>query len=323
MAVYKTTLAWFLTDFGMCLQEVNLLSEAEPALERALTIWLGRISEQSSVGPGSTENLLWTLDELGKVNRRSGRVGAAIAAYRRAMEAAAPLIATHPEVPHRAELQAELHERLGRLLDQSGRSAEAMALRRQAVTLREQALERCASKLGPDHLNTLVSRTGLIDAYESLGCWADAEPLHRDALAIRRKTARPDSPSLADDLTKLGRNLLTQRKPFEAEPLLRECLAIRGKATADGWSRYDAMSLLGEAHLGQGRFAEAEPLLVRGYEGMQARESRIAVLERFRLRDAAKRVVRLYEDWGKTEQVAAWKAKLGMPDLPADVFIHP
>jgi hypothetical protein len=80
------------------------------------------------------------------------------------------------------------------------------------------------------------------------------------------------------------------------------------------------MSLLGRSLLGQGRYAEAEPLVVQGYEGMKARESRIEVPERFRLREAAERVVRFYENWGKAEQATAWKAKLGMPDLPADVF---
>ncbi len=323
MAIYKNTLAWFLTDFGMCLREMDSLSEAEPALERALAIWLGRISEQSSVGPGSTGNLLWTLDELGKVDGKSGRVGQAIAAYRRAMEVAARLVAAHPEVPHHAELQAKLHEDLGRLLAESGRSAEAIKLRQQAVTLREQSLERCASKLGPDHPDTLKSRTGLINAYESLGRWADAEPRRRDALAVRRQTAKPDSPLLADELADLGRNLLAQNKGSEAEPLLRECLAIRGQAAPDDSAHYDAMSLLGAALLGQGRYTEAEPLIVPGYEGMTERQATIAMPDRSRLREAAERVVRLYEDWGKAEQATAWKAKLGLPDLPADVFARP
>jgi hypothetical protein len=56
---------------------------------------------------------------------------------------------------------------------------------------------------------------------------------------------------------------------------------------------------------------------------MKARESRMFVPERILLRDAAERVVRLYESCGKTDQAAAWKAKLGMPDLPADVFARP
>jgi serine/threonine-protein kinase len=323
MAIYKNALAWFLTDFGMCLREVGLVSEAEGALERALAIWLGRISEQSSVTFGSMENLLWTLDELGKVGRPSGRVGKAIAAYRRAMEATARIVTAHPEVPRHTDLQAELHEKLGLLLAESGRSTEAMSLRRQAVALREQALERCASTLGFDHPDTLTSRTHLIDAYESLGRWADAEPLHRNDLALRRKTAKPDSLMLADNLTNLGRNLLKQKKASDAEPLLRESLAIRGKAAPDDWCAYDAMSLLGEALISQRRFAEAELLVEPGYEGMRERKSRIAAIDRIRLREAGGRVVRLYEDWGKTQQAAAWKAKLDIPDLPADVFAHP
>jgi hypothetical protein len=56
---------------------------------------------------------------------------------------------------------------------------------------------------------------------------------------------------------------------------------------------------------------------------MKARESRITVPERSSLREAAERVIRLYEACGKLDQAAAWQAKLGMPDLPADVFARP
>jgi hypothetical protein len=107
---------------------------------------------------------------------------------------------------------------------------------------------------------------------------------------------------------------------MEAEPLLREGLAIREKATPDDWRRYDAMSMLGAALLGQAHQAEAEPLIVPGYEGLKARESRISMPQRSRLREAAERVIRLYEEWNKPDQATAWKAKLGMPDLPGDVF---
>ena len=54
--------------------------------------------------------------------------------------------------------------------------------------------------------------------------------------------------------------------------MLREGLAIREKVTSDDWRRFHTMSQLGEALLGQGRHAEAESLIVSGYEGMKARE---------------------------------------------------
>ena len=53
---------------------------------------------------------------------------------------------------------------------------------------------------------------------------------------------------------------------------------------------------------------------------MKARDARIPVQGKILLWDAAKRVPRLYEAWGKPEQAAAWKLKLGLTDLPADVF---
>jgi hypothetical protein len=56
---------------------------------------------------------------------------------------------------------------------------------------------------------------------------------------------------------------------------------------------------------------------------MKTHEARIIVPDRFRLREAAERVIRLYEAWGKPDQAAVWKVKLGMPDLPADVFARP
>ena len=43
----------------------------------------------------------------------------------------------------------------------------------------------------------------------------------------------------------------------------------------DDWSRFNTMSQLGGALLGQGRYAEAEPLVIEGYEGMKARAAKI------------------------------------------------
>jgi hypothetical protein len=56
---------------------------------------------------------------------------------------------------------------------------------------------------------------------------------------------------------------------------------------------------------------------------MRARAAKIRAVDRPRLLDAAERVVRLYEAWGKPDKAAEWKAKVGLPDLPADVFARP
>ncbi len=113
---------------------------------------------------------------------------------------------------------------------------------------------------------------------------------------------------------------MNQSKWAEAEAVLRECRAIREKAIPADWPTFNTMSQLGGALLGQGKFAAAEPLIVQGYAGMKAREPAIPPAGRPRLPEAAERVVRLYERWGKPERLEEWKAKLGLGDLPSHVF---
>jgi hypothetical protein len=82
-------------------------------------------------------------------------------------------------------------------------------------------------------------------------------------------------------------------------------------------------SLLGGSLLGQNKYAEAEPLLLAGYEGMMQREETIPVIGKVRLTEAIERLVQLYEAWGQLEKVAEWKARLGLADLPVDLFARP
>jgi hypothetical protein len=170
---------------------------------------------------------------------------------------------------------------------------------------------------------TLETRLGLAQAYGAAGRRRDAEDLYRATLALRRKDAPPNSSLLAVDLALLGQHLLEQSRRSEAEAFLREALAIREQTTPDDWTRFNVMSLHGGALAGRGHYAEAEPLIVSGYEGIKAREPKIGVPEKFRMREAAERVVRLCESWGKAAKAKEWKRKLGVPDLPADVFGRP
>jgi serine/threonine protein kinase len=193
----------------------------------------------------------------------------------------------------------------------------------EAITIQEEVLRLMTSKLGADHPNTLRTLSILAEAHESLGRWALAERLRSEALAGRRRTTSPGSPLLAADLDGLGFNRLNQSMWPEAESLLREALAIRQKKLPDDWPRYLTMSRLGGALLGELKYADSEPFIVGGYDGMKSRERRIPALLQPRLLEAAVRVVQLYEGWGKPAEAAAWKAKLGMPDLPAGVFAAP
>ena len=61
---------------------------------------------------------------------------------------------------------------------------------------------------------------------------------------------------------------------------------------------------------GQKKYPEAEPLLIRGYEGLKARAADIPAKRQKVLTEAAARIVPFYEVWGKEDKAKEWKAKL-------------
>ena len=94
--------------------------------------------------------------------------------------------------------------------------------------------------------------------------------------------------------------------------MMRECLAIRQNGLPKGnWMIADAKSSLGAALSGQGKYEEAEPLLLAGYEELLAKPPPASLARR--TRDALDRIVKLYEAWGKKDEAAKWRAKSPAP----------
>jgi serine/threonine protein kinase len=154
-----------------------------------------------------------------------------------------------------------------------------------------------------------------------IGNWADCcgrlwqpagpEPLCRELADCLKRQSGADSPQYAGALAFLGHNLLHQKKWADAESVLRECLAIRDKKEPKAWTTFNTRSMLGGSLLGQAKYAEAEPLLLVGYEGMKQREEKISHWSRCRLAEAAERLARLYEATGKKAEAAKWWNELG------------
>jgi hypothetical protein len=135
----------------------------------------------------------------------------------------------------------------------------------------------------------------------------EAEPLYRAGPDGARKRFGAHHPRTAGILAARGLSLVRRGQWTEAEPLLREGLAIRAKVQPDEWTTFNTRSLLGGSLLGQKKYAEAESLIVSGYEGLKAREARIPPPGRPRFCEASLRVLKLYESWGKPEKSAAWR----------------
>jgi hypothetical protein len=122
------------------------------------------------------------------------------------------------------------------------------------------------------------------------------------------------------ELKGLGSNLLRQSKYADAEPVLRECLAVLPRTPpiaweSAAWTESHTRSMLGAALLGQGQYAGAEPLLIQGYEGMREAARDLAhqhhsVSTVEPLTEALERLVHLYDAWGKPAEAARWRKEL-------------
>jgi eukaryotic-like serine/threonine-protein kinase len=164
--------------------------------------------------------------------------------------------------------------------------------------------------LGPEHPDTLISMNNLALLYREQGRYGQAEPLFTKVLKVRRRVLGPEHPDTLDTINDLAELYREQGKYAQAQLLLREALNSHRKSNTNSWVRYHCQSLLGASLAGQKKYAEAEPLLLSGYEGMLQREATIPWGRRSALKHGAEWIVQLYQRWGKPEKAAEWREKL-------------
>jgi hypothetical protein len=69
--------------------------------------------------------------------------------------------------------------------------------------------------------------------------------------------------------------------------------------------------MLGAALLGQKKYTDAESLLLKGYDGLKAREAKIPKIsgEEMRIPEALDRLIELYSSTNKPDEVKKWQAE--------------
>jgi hypothetical protein len=129
-------------------------------------------------------------------------------------------------------------------------------------------------------------------------------------VAADRKELPPNSLQLAGSLTKNGYTLMNLKEWADAEPVLRDALAIRLKSEPGAWGTFHTQSVLGGTLLGRKNYAEAEPLLLEAGSGLLKLEAKIPPEAKIRLFEGLERLVQLYTSLEKPVEAAQWKAKL-------------
>jgi serine/threonine protein kinase len=164
-----------------------------------------------------------------------------------------------------------------------------------------------------------VLPAGHIDIAESIYAWAEylveagesrqAEAALREVLAIDRPDVPRARKLTGRVLVALGWVLTEEGRAGEGEPLMRQGLKILSKEFPPEhwghWMTADAQSRLGGCLVGLRWFDEAQSQLLPAYQYLQGAKA----VPSARLTQAADRIVKLYEAWGKADNAAEWRAK--------------
>ncbi len=279
-----------LSNLAFAYQSIGKMTPALALFEEARTVAVTRLG----VNHPLTLNIL---DSVARSFRAFGRTDEAIALAEQVLDARTRELG--PYHPHTIQTM----ENLGLAYKTKGNEQEAVRLFERAVAGLEQL------KFVHGSAGRIVGN--LCTSLEEAGRLEEAASWRRRWLGVAKDQFGPESAEYAFSLAELGERLLLHEKYADAEPILRECLAIGRKTQPEAWMTYYAQSMLGGALLGQARHADAEPFLVQAFEGLKARQRQIPpLLARHHVAEALGRVVELYDAWGKPQQAAQWRAQL-------------
>jgi serine/threonine protein kinase len=265
-------------------------AEAEPLFQEAVRGY------RQAFGPDHPK-YLWVLAQLGVLYSTEHKFPEAETVFREVLEKRSRTLGPdHPDT-------AFTMEQLAVAIAGQHRYPEAEELHRRVL-----AIDR--KVLGPFHPNTLDTLHSMAVNYQDEKKYPEAEAAYTEVIGLRRQAHGESSQDYDQELAALGTVRLELHKFAAAEPVLRECLAIRQKQDPNGYRYFNAESVLGGSLAGQGKYSQAEPLLLSGYQGMQQLGAKLPEIGKPRFQRAGERIVALYEAWGKPDKASEWRAKL-------------
>jgi WD40 repeat protein/serine/threonine protein kinase/tetratricopeptide (TPR) repeat protein len=197
-------------------------------------------------------------------------------------------------------LKAKQHPDTHHVLGQLGRAYKDADRLKEAIAVLEEVVAKEASV-----------RPQLLDVYALAGEHAKVVTVCREQLELLQKAKDEGQLAYAraDLMARLGKAYLAQMNWTDAETQFRECVTLGEKNWPEAWHLFDTRSLLGEALSRQKKYAEAEPLLVRGYEGLKKVEYFLEPRDEPRIPEAIDRLVEFYTVTDKPDEAKKWRAE--------------
>jgi serine/threonine protein kinase/Tfp pilus assembly protein PilF len=285
------TMAYVLGDYGSMLDQ---------RADKATAGYLREALQYASQLTGKDRAYVAMIDnDLGDVAYRSGDLKEAERLNRAAIDEYRRL----PEGTY-VEMAASLSN-LGAVLIKQGKYDEAEPFVREGLELRR-------NRLGNAHPDTAMSLFRLSDLLYKKGDFQSAESAAKESVQVfSLALTRPkDNAYFANPLMELGLILNKMGRSREGEDYLREALAIRIHLLPGGNQLIGvSQGALGECLITQKRYGEAEPFLLESYASLKTVQGEQSPPTR----EAARRLVTLYQFWGKPEKAARYQAAVSHP----------
>ena len=199
----------------------------------------------------------------------------------------------HPLVAATLSMRASVLERLDRMDEADSLFRAALALRREVQ--------------GPTHPEYAWSLANYSDHLMRAQRWPESAAAAREVLALRGNTLEDSHPAVTQSLQTLGISLARRDSAALGEKYLRESVALRHKYFPAGhWAIASSENFLGEGLVLAGRYAEAESLLLPSERYLLEKRG----LKGQSVATARRRLVMLYERWGKDSLAGRWRMGL-------------
>jgi serine/threonine protein kinase len=280
----RNEVAITLVELGRVMRERGRAAEAEGPIREALAI------RQRIYGDEHQETAT-SKSELGLLLWDRGDVAGAEPLFRQNLATTERILgADYPNV-------GAAKRSLAQVLIEKGDTAGAETLLRESLEIERQAF----GEERPQYASALNS---LAVALEVEGRLEEAQDMFEKAVGIARPRLGESHPLVAAMMLNLARVHIARGHGATTEAALRKVLSVRqGLIDKGDWRIAQVQSLLGASLLAQGRYADAEPLMIdadavlRPLPGAQGRE---------RTANRA-RLVTLYQKLNRPEQAASYR----------------
>jgi len=235
---------------------------------------------------------------IGQVHAERGEFGEAEAHLKQAVD----LFRQHAPADDEERLTAMAN--YGALLLYLERYDEAEPLMRENYEARSR-------RHGPEHAFTLAALNNLAAVLRRMGRLDEAEPLTRQNMDIHRQVVGDKNPNTITGIYNYA-DLLRELERFDEsqEHFLISLELGRAHLPTGHWLIGLYRDGYGEMLRAAGRYDEAEPHLLGGYHTLREQLGE----EHPRTDRAVRRLVGLYEAWGRAAEAEPWRARLGEPE---------